>query len=61
MITNLTCNKCKSKENLPHKKLTTFSRVNNLFSKFYMELFIPCSFLATRNSLFTYYSYNMDK
>ncbi|CAF4446666.1 unnamed protein product, partial [Adineta steineri] len=26
MITNLTCSKCKSKGNLPHRKITTFSR-----------------------------------
>ncbi|CAF1284662.1 unnamed protein product [Rotaria sordida] len=27
MISNLICNKCKSKENLPHRKITTFSRL----------------------------------
>ena len=27
MITNLTCTQCKSKQNLSHKKVTTFSRV----------------------------------
>ncbi|CAF1273778.1 unnamed protein product [Adineta steineri] len=27
MITNLTCSKCKSKGNLPHRKITTFSRL----------------------------------
>ncbi|CAF5206799.1 unnamed protein product, partial [Rotaria magnacalcarata] len=27
MISNLTCSKCKSKENLSHRKITTFSRL----------------------------------